>query len=83
MNGIFIDNYDRDVCKFEKNLLECLNKYGINEDVANKMYFVFSTSAGILIALNIKTILMMIYYLFYGSFIIVSSLGISFTLVYL
>ena len=81
MNGVFIENYDRDVCKFEKNLLECLTKYGINEEVANKMYIVFSTSAGILIAMNIKTILMMIYYLFYGSFIIASSLGISFTLV--
>ena len=81
MNGVCIENYDRDVCKFEKNLLECLTKYGINEEVANKMYIVFSTSAGILIAMNIKTILMMIYYLFYGSFIIASSLGISFTLV--
>ena len=61
--------------------MERLNKYGINEKVANKMYLVFSTSAGILIALNIKAIMMMIYYLFYGSFILASSFGISFALV--
>ena len=81
MNGIFIDNYDTDVTKFEKNLLERLNKYGINEEVANKMYFIFITSAGFFITMNIKTIFFMFYYLLYGSFIFASSFGISFAIV--
>ena len=81
MNGIFIENYDTDVSKFEKNLLERLNKYGINEEIANKMYFIFITSAGFFITLNIKAIFFMFYYLLYWSFIFASSFGISFAIV--